>query len=163
MAGANGTDGLAGANGTAGADGSVGADGADGTGFSNSVDVDATAFTAHLTISGSNEADVMLMGSGGSDIYATLGSDSYTLGSGVDILHFTSAAQSDGTNYTDSFDGFTSGQDKLDLSALVDDPDVFSWDRDGDNVNLDLNGDTVTDMTIELIGATISDDDFVLA
>jgi hypothetical protein len=105
----------------------------------------------------------MQMGSGGSDIYATLGSDSYTFGSGADILHFTSAAQSDGTNYTDSLNGFTTGIDKIDVSALIADINNFSWDQVGNSVGLDLDGDTFVDMTIELIGATISDEDFVLA
>lgn len=119
--GADGADGTAGTTGTSGVPGSAGTDGADGTdgtGFSDGVNVDASALTGHLTISGSNEADTMTLGSGGSTVYATQGSDSYILGSGTDTFVYTSATQSDGTTYTDRLTGFDASEDLIDVSAI---------------------------------------------
>ena len=154
-AGTNGTDGAgsAGSAGTAGTAGNAGADGADGTGFSASVTVDATAFTGHLTISGSNEADTMLMGSGGSVIHATLGDDSYTLGSGDDVVLYTSFLQSDGQvlGYTDTINGFDATEDLIDISALA--GEDWNWDYSGDTLSIDVDGVAGYELIITLTGA----------
>jgi hypothetical protein len=127
-AGVDGDDGL---TGTAGVTGAAGQDGQDATGFSNAVVVDATAFTGYLTISGSNEADTMFMGSGGSTIYSTLGADAYTLRSGADTLVYSSLLHSSGT--FDVISGF-GATDKIDISALVDDGESWNFTSTDDNL-----------------------------
>ncbi|WP_180683689.1 hypothetical protein [Tepidicella baoligensis] len=162
--GATGSDGADGSAGTAGTSGATGQNGSDAPAFSDAVIVDATAHTGYLTISGSNDADVMSIGSGGSTIYATHGSDVYHFGAGADVLVFTSTSQSDGSTFTDRIYGFTQGQDAIDLRALIADPTAFSFEQTGDTVNIDLDGDTSTwEMSLELIGVTVNADDFIIA
>lgn len=105
-------------SGTSGTGGQDGTDGIPSAAFSDPVDVDASAFTGHLTISGSDGNDTMVMGNGGSLIYDTLGVDTYTLGTGVDVVHFSLADLAD-VDTIINFDA-TGGGDVLDISDLLD-------------------------------------------
>lgn len=150
-AGEIGTAGDDGAEGTAGAAGVDGEDSADAPAFSNAVNVDASAHTGYLTISGSNESDTMNIGTGGSTVYATLGDDVYDFGEGADTLVFTSSEQSDGVNYTDTITDFNTSEDKINIGHLVD-GGSYSASYDSEVLSIDLGNDTTVEMMINLTG-----------
>ena len=96
--------------------------------FSNSISVDATGLQAKLTIAGSAQADVIKVGTKGSEVRATDGADSITLGAGNDIVVYTNASQSltgtitDDTsilNTIDKIDSWGVGTDKVDVKATT--------------------------------------------
>ena len=95
--------------------------------FSGSISVNASALEAKITIAGSNDADVIVVGTKGSDVRATTGADSITLGAGNDVVVYTNANQSltsitDDTailNTIDKIAGWGVGADKLDVSATT--------------------------------------------
>ena len=116
-----------GAGATGGASGAVGGV-ASVNAFSNSISVDATGLQAKLTIAGSAQADVIKVGTKGSEVRATDGADSITLGAGNDIVVYTNASQSltgtitDDTsilNTIDKIDSWGVGTDKVDVKATT--------------------------------------------
>ncbi|MGX9855115.1 M10 family metallopeptidase C-terminal domain-containing protein [Limimaricola variabilis] len=136
--GATGSTASAGTAGEYGARGEDGLDGKTAAAFSDAVIVDATRFTGNLTISGSDYADEFKFGSGSSTVYATTGSDKYTLNNaGVETFIYTSMNQSNGAD-TDSFDSFNFTQDSLDLSALWREGSRHFWV--GDSLFVDIDG-----------------------
>ncbi|WP_416137703.1 hypothetical protein ACM26W_14610 [Halomonas sp. HK25] len=162
--GAGGEGGAAGegeGSGDNGDDGQDGLDGVTSAAFSHRVEVDATGFDAHLTISGSDFDDSFELGDGGSDLHATRGADEYSLGAGEDIVRYTSLARNeDGTFDIDSLIGFDVNEDQIDISALVGD----AWDFEFDDglLAIDLDNDGITDLTIQLVGVdSIGDEIFI--
>ncbi len=116
--------------------------------FADAVDVDATAFTGHLTISGSTAADSFLAGSGGTRFFATSGADRYVFGDGLDVLVYTGTAQSNGAE-VDRIENFAFGVDLIDVVALALAP--VAW-TDDDRLLIDLSGDTAADLEVEIEG-----------
>jgi len=83
--------------------------------------VDASAFTAKLTLIGSASADIITVGSGGSNITGGGGADQITLGAGTDTVVYTTLADSLATNAAttnDTITNFTAGTDKIDVTNL---------------------------------------------
>ncbi|WP_221792590.1 hypothetical protein [Aquisediminimonas sediminicola] len=174
--GADGVDGTNGDVGVVGADGVAGTDGADGSGgdayllraaaFSDSVDVDASAFTGQLTISGSDFDDSFIFGTGGTIAYATLGSDDYVFsaeGAADETIIYTAADQSSGGSI-DSIDNFDLLHDKIDVSSITESDWDYAWDNSSKSLTIDLDGDASADMAITLLGINTTDiNDFALA
>ncbi|WAJ29951.1 DUF4214 domain-containing protein [Antarcticirhabdus aurantiaca] len=79
--------------------------------------VNASAFTGKLVITGSAAQDIIVGGAGADTINATAGADTYAGGAGVDTFKFTALGQASANNLTTIAD-FTSGTDKLDVSGL---------------------------------------------
>lgn len=144
------------------------------------------------TISG-NGADNLLQGGGGNDsLNGLFGTDRLEGGAGGDIFVFSSInhsvdylRRSDGKKWTgDQLPDFTSGVDRIDLSAidaigstLADDPFVFignaaftgqagqlRWEAQGGFVHIygDVNGDGLPDLHIVASGSQVLAGDFVL-
>ncbi len=67
--------------------------GSDNTAFSAAVNINASGMSGALTIAGSAEADVIVLGSGADTLRATEGKDTITLGAGNDTLVYTNANQ----------------------------------------------------------------------
>jgi hypothetical protein len=95
----------------------------------------------------------MAMGSGGSEIHATLGDDTYILGDGADTVVYSSLLQSDGSEsgFTDTIDGFDTELDKIDISSLVD--GLWGYGMEGETLSIDVDNDASSDLVIMLIGA----------
>ena len=118
---------LGGSAGTAGSGSGETAGAASVNAFSNSISVDATGLQAKLTIAGSAQNDVIKVGTKGSEVRATDGSDSITLGAGNDVVVYTNASQSltDATNSTtilstiDKIQGWGAGVDKISVAATT--------------------------------------------
>lgn len=114
---------LGGAAGTAA--GSVAGGAASLNAFSNSISIDASGLQAKLTIAGSSQADVIKVGTKGSEVRATEGADSITLGAGNDVVVYTNVNQSltsvaDSTailNTVDKILGWGAGVDKLNVAS----------------------------------------------
>lgn len=95
--------------------------------FSNSISVDATGLQAKLTIAGSAQADVIKVGTKGSEVRATEGADSVTLGAGNDVIVYTNVNQSltsvadDAAilNSIDKISAWGTGVDKLDVDTVT--------------------------------------------
>lgn len=105
----------------------------------------------------------MIFGSGGTDAYATAGDDMYTFnGKAVDVIHYTSALQSDGDTSKDTINGFDANADAFNFSAISDEAD-FIWTLNGSTLEVDLNSDSTVDMYVEVVGltGTLDDTDFV--
>ncbi len=81
-------------------------------GFSESVNVNASAFTGVLRIAGSNSNDVITGGSGNDIIYGLAGSDTLTGNGGADQFRVT------GTNGTDVIKDFVKGVDKVGFNTV---------------------------------------------
>jgi hypothetical protein len=82
--------------------------------------VDASAFTGKLTVTGSNQNDIIIGGSGADTIKLSTGADTITLGAGADTVVFNlngSVPQSTVTSMTTITD-FTAGVDKIDVSLF---------------------------------------------
>ena len=124
--------------------------------FSNTVNVDASAFTGHLTISGSDDNDTMTFGTGGTTVYATTGSDTYTFNNAAsDKIVYTAANQSNGSSSTDTINHFDVANDKIDISAIA----QANWTFSAPNANtldIDLNNDSTTDIVITVTGVAQS-------
>jgi len=98
--------------GTAAATGTA-ANGAASGGFSGAVNVNASTFTAKLTLTGSTGNDVITAGSGGTVFRGFGGTDSFTAGSGVDQYNLLTAADSNTAASCSSITGFAAGTDKI--------------------------------------------------
>lgn len=95
-----------------------GANGAAGNGLSGAASVDATAFTGLLQSSFSSGNDVVLFGTGGSKIDASLGGDSWTFAAGRDQLTVSQAASNvANAGAMDTLNNFTVGTDKFIVGA----------------------------------------------
>jgi hypothetical protein len=90
------------------------------------VGVDASAATAVTNINGGTAADTIKAGTAGGVIYGGAGGDSITLGAGADTIVYKSANDSKialvagvaNAALIDSVTAFTTGTDKIDLTAL---------------------------------------------
>lgn len=150
--GEGGTGGAGGAGGTgttSGAAGKNGTDGQDGTSaaaFSDRVDVDASKHEGFLTISGSNEDDTFVIGSGGSLVFDTLGDDTYTFGKGEDTLVFGELAGGNNTVYN-----FDVDQDQLDFQGqayTTSDEDGSAIFQVGETTSVTIVGVAATDVSV---------------
>lgn len=145
--------------------------------FSSAVEIDATGFGAHLTISGSDFDDVVAVGSGGATLFATSGADTYMLGSGRDVVAYAEIGQST-ADASDRILGFDASQDIIDLSALSRTKAGYGWIgdgefvatskyvqarlRDSETIEVDADRDGEADLTISIVGADLlTADNFV--
>jgi hypothetical protein len=103
--------GVAAATGTA-------ANGAARGGFSSAVNVNASAFTAKLTLTGSTGADAVTAGSGGTVFRGFGGADTFTAGAGIDQINLLTAADSNTAATAITITGFAAGSDKIVVGTL---------------------------------------------
>lgn len=160
--GDGGEEGTGNATGQTGIDGQPGNDGETSPAFSDAVNVDATRFTGHLTISGSDFDDTFVLGDGGSDLHATRGADAYTLGDGEDIIRYTSLARNEDDFDTDTLTGFEAGKDKIDISYFVQGNEAWDFALNGNLLEIDFDGAGV-DLVIEMqdIAGSLDRNDFI--
>lgn len=104
--------------------------GASGATFTNTVNLDASAFTGNLVIGGSNSTlsgDIIKLGSGNDTLTASQGADVITLGAGNDTVVYTDATQSLTGGLADSaailatidkIQDWGNGADRIDFSGF---------------------------------------------
>lgn len=135
--------------------------------FSHRVDVDASAFTGDLWISGSDFNDTMIFGSGDTVVYATTGDDSYDVNLGAVTVTYTWVDQSNGSTSTDTIAEW-GADDIIDVSGIFDGSLTWAGDVGSDPVGInslgwyedatdtfvvaDVNGDGDADLTVVLLG-----------
>jgi choice-of-anchor C domain-containing protein len=143
------------------------------TGVLQTFALDAHTVTGNLWILGGSSTDTIVAGSGNDIVYGGLGQDDLTGGAGADTFQFKTLQDST-TGAADHILDFTSGTDKIDLSAIDANPstpgnDAFVFSNDGTFhgingevreffdaahgwwvVDGDVNGDGQADFTIHV-------------
>lgn len=173
-----------------GAGGTTFADLGGGSDTLNLANANNTIFaTGFEVINGGTGDDVIDISSDsvGTTITGANGSDTFTLGSGSDILNYTSAANSDGSTFTDVVNGFNAANDMIDVSSFnavtVISNGFFQgdfasdsflgggeasalFDNTTDTLKIDSSGSGTEDMEIVLNGVSdtdLSDINFIFA
>jgi hypothetical protein len=105
----------------------------------------------------------MTFGTGGTEVHATTGSDTYFFNdSANDTIVYTAAVQSDGGSpSTDTINSFDVAADKIDISAIADAGWTYTWDDGSDVLKIYLDNNSTPDMVINLTGVNGTHDDLI--
>lgn len=143
---------------------------ADADGNVNGVSLDLSVNSKAVTFTGGEGDDTYTASNEGGTVTGGLGSDTITLGSGADKLIYNAAAESDGTDSTDTINNFDETADFIQFAASLQvgtasyiNSDPFTntgstqLRMNGSDLEVDLNGDATADMVITLTGITSAD------
>jgi len=125
------------------------------------------------TLNGGLDADQLFGGGGNDRLIGGLGNDTATGGAGADTFVLMSKASDIGKFAAMTITDFTSGEDKIDLSAFggltwrgtgffTVAANEIRWNVEKNQLIIDVNGDTTGDYRINLQpGAVVTEDDFL--